>query len=63
MLADCDSVASRTSIKDTCADMDRETDVSSLLGSVSKEKRDRDQKVVQTFRERQNLHKIFERES
>ena len=40
VLADCDSVASRTGIKETCADMDRETVVSSLLGSVSKGKRD-----------------------
>ena len=33
--ADFDSVASRTSIKETCADMDRKTVVSSLLRSVS----------------------------
>ena len=59
--ADCDSVASRTSIKETCADMDRETVVSSLFGSVSKGKRDRDQNVVQTCRDRQYLHKILER--
>ena len=59
--ADYDSVANRTSIKETCADMDRETVVSSLLGSVSKEERDRDQNVVQTLRDRQNLHKILER--
>ena len=31
---------------------------SSLFESVSKEKGDRDQNVVQTFRDRQNLHKI-----
>ena len=31
LLADCDSVASRNSIKETCADMDRETVVSSLF--------------------------------
>ena len=36
--ADYDSVASGTSIKETCADMDRETVVSSLFGYVSKEK-------------------------
>ena len=39
-----DSVASQTSIKETCADMDHETVVSSLFGSVSKEKRDREEK-------------------
>ena len=33
--ADCDSVASRTSIKETCVDMDLEKVVSSLFGSVS----------------------------
>ena len=44
--------------------MDRETVVSSLLGSVSKGKeRDRDENVVQTLRDRQHLHKILEREA
>ena len=43
--------------------MDRETVVPSLFGSVSKEKRDRDQNVVQTLRDRQNLRKIIERKS
>ena len=38
--ADYESVSSRTGIKETCANMDRETVVSSLLGSVSNEKRD-----------------------
>ena len=47
--ADYDSVACLTSIKETCADMDRETVVSILFESVSKEKRDRDQNVVQTL--------------
>ena len=37
--------------------------VASLFGSVSKGKRDRDQNVVHTFRERQNLHKICERKA
>ena len=41
--------------------MDRETVVSSLFGSVSKGKRDRDQNDVQTSRDRQHLHKILER--
>ena len=31
MLADCDSVASRTSIKETCADVGRETFVFKLF--------------------------------
>ena len=41
MSADYDSVASRTSIKETCADMDRETVVSRLFGSVKGEDRSR----------------------
>ena len=53
LIADYDSVASRTSIKESCADLDRETVVSSLFESVSKEKRDRDQNVVQTLKDRQ----------
>ena len=40
--------------------MDRETVVSSLFESVSKGKRDRDQNVVQTLKDRQNLDKILE---
>ena len=60
LIADCDSVASWTSIKETCAEMDRETVVSSLFESVSKGKRDRDQNVVQTLKDRQNLDKILE---
>ena len=64
VLADYDSVASRTSIKETCADTDHETVVSSpFLGSVSKGKRERDQNVVRTLRHRQNLHKILERKA
>ena len=61
--AEYDSVANRTGIKETCADLDRETVVSSLFESVSKEKRDRDQNVVQTLKDRQNLHKILERKA
>ena len=45
-------IPSRTGIKETCADTDRQTVVSSLFGSLSKEKRDRDQNVVQTVRGR-----------
>ena len=43
--------------------MDRETVVSNLFRSVSKGKRDRDQNVVQTLRDRQNLHIILERKA
>ena len=43
--------------------MDLETVVSSLFGSVSKVKRDRDQHVVQTLRDKQNLHKILVRKT
>ena len=52
--ADYDSVASLTGIKETCADVDRETVVSNLFGS---------QNVVQTLKDRQNLHNIFERKA
>ena len=45
------------------ADIDRERVVSSLLGSLSKAKRDRDQNVVQILRDRQSLHKILERKA
>ena len=60
MLADRDSVVSRTGIKETCADTDREIVVSSLFEFVSKGKRDRDLNVV---RDRQHLHKIIERKA
>ena len=43
--------------------MDQETIVSSLLRSMSKGKRDRNQHVVQTLRNRQHLHKILERKA
>ena len=52
-----------TGIKQTCADMDGETDVSSLFGTVSKEKKDRDQNVVQTLKDKQHLHKSLERKA
>ena len=51
LVADYGAVAGRTRIKETCADTDCETCVSSLFGSVSKEKIDRDLNVVQTLRE------------
>ena len=49
MGADRGPLPSRTGIKESCADMNRETVVSSLLGSMSKVKRDRDQNVMQTL--------------
>ena len=61
VLADYNSFDSRNSIRVTCADLDRETVVSTLFRSDSKEKRDRDQNVVHRLRDRQHLHKIFER--
>ena len=63
VLAECDYVLGRTSIKETCADRDRETLVSSLFESVSREKKDRDQNVVQTLRDWQNLHRILQRKA
>ena len=63
VMANRDFVVEQYSNKETCADMDRETVVSSLFDSVSRGKRDRDQNVVQTLRDRQNLHKILERKA
>ena len=57
VLADNDSVDSRYSIRASCADSERETVVSTLFRSESKGKRDRDQNVVQSLRDRGNLHK------
>ena len=57
VLAAQDSVDSRTCNTEICADTDRETVVSTLVGSVSKVKRDRDQNVVQSLRDRQSLHR------
>ena len=50
-LADYDSVDRRKSIMETCADLDRETVVSTLFRPESKSKRDRDQNVVQSLRD------------
>ena len=60
-MADYDCVDRRESIMETCADLDRETVVSTLFRPESKAKRDRDQNVVQSLRDRENLHKILER--
>ena len=43
--------------------MDHETTVPSFFASVSRGERDRDLSVVQTKKERQNLHKILERKA
>ena len=40
LVADCGALVSHTCIKETCADIDSETVVSSLFGFVSKERRD-----------------------
>ena len=53
LVANYDSVASRSSIQETCAGMDRETIVPSFFEFVSREKRDRDFNVVQTLNDRQ----------
>ena len=60
-MADCESVDTRSGIRETDANMDREAVVSTLFRSESKGKRDRDQNVVHSLRGSENLHKIFER--
>ena len=60
-LADYESVDSRHGIRETCADPERETAVSTPFRSESKGKRDRDQNVVQSLNDRAHLHKILER--
>ena len=61
-LADYESVDNRSSIRETGADLDKETVVSTFFGSELKGKRDRDKNVVQSL-ERENLHKILERKA
>ena len=63
MMANREIFVGSTSNIETCADMDRETVVSSLFDSVSRETRDRDLHVVQTLNDRQNLHEFLETES
>ena len=60
-LADYEAVDSRHGIRETCADPDRETAVSTPFRSESKWKRDRDQNVVQSLNDRPHLHRILER--
>ena len=62
-LADDESVDSRNSIGETGADLDRDTSVSTLLRTESRGKRDRDQNVVQSLRDREHLHQILERKA
>ena len=58
--ADYESVDNRNGIQETGANVDRESVLSALFRSESKEKRDRDQNVLRTLRDREN-HKILER--
>ena len=63
-LADSDSVDIRNSIKETCADLDRETVVPTLFTPEPKGKRDRDQNIVQSLRamseDMENLEQILD---
>ena len=52
VLADYESVDSRGSIRETCADLDGEFVVSSLFRTESKRKRDGDKNVVQSLKDR-----------
>ena len=54
-------VSGRPGLQETGAVSERESVVSTIFSSQSKEKRDRDQNVVHSFRDRENLHKILER--
>ena len=54
---DHESVDSRNGIQETGANLV----VSTIFSSQSKGKRDRDQNVVQSLRDRENLHKILDR--
>ena len=58
---DHESVDSRNGIQETGANVDRESVVSTVFSSQSKGKRDRDQNVVHSSRDTENLHKILER--
>ena len=61
-MADWESVDSRDGIQEIGPNLDRESIVSTLFRSPKKKrKRDRDQNVVHSLRDRENLHKILER--
>ena len=62
-MADYESVDSRNGIRETCANLDRKSVISTLFRSESKGKRDRDQNVVHSLRDRENIHKIVERKA
>ena len=62
-MADYESVDSRNGIQETGAHLDRESVVSTLFRSESKGKRDEDQNVVHSLRDREYLHKILERKA
>ena len=50
-MADYESVDGRNGIRETCANLDSESDVSTLFRSESKGKRDRDHIVVHSLRD------------
>ena len=62
-MAEYESVDSRDDILKTGANLERESVVSTLFRSQSKWKRDRDQNVVHSLRDRVNRHKILKTES
>ena len=61
--ADYESVDSRNGIRETGANPNRESVVSTLFRSESKGKRDRGQNDVHSSRDRENLHEIHERKA
>ena len=63
VLPDYDSVDSRNIIRENCADLEKETVLSTLFWSESKGKRDRDQNVEQSLRDRENFRKILARKA
>ena len=54
-------IDSRASIQAFGADVDRESVVSTIFSSQSKGKRDRDQNVVHSLKDREHFQKILER--
>ena len=60
-MADYESVDSRTSIQEFGATLDRESVATTLSGSQSRGKRDRELNFVHALRDRDNLQKILER--
>ena len=58
---ECESVDSRDGTQEAGANLDRESVVSTLFRSKSKEKRDGDESVVHSLKDRENLQKILER--